>query len=133
MPNILISFRAGDFARAKEQYLPAGRLTEKALQKLFDEDKDRARRAFHSTPYAQFVALCFEAQERGLPMTEAEKIVGGFDTAYFAARKYDLKRSEPFLYYVYRRRVENLNVRIVFACLLAGQSEREVKGRLRAF
>lgn len=133
MTNILTSLRAEDFAQASSQYLPAGKLSEETLEKLFNEDKERARRAFAATPYKQFVALCFEAQEKGLPMTEAEKIVGGFDTAYFAKRKYDLKRNEPFLYYVYRRRVENTNVRIVFACLLAGQSEREVKQRLRAF
>ena len=54
------------------------------------------------------------------------------DAEYFAERKYELEKTEPFLYYVYRRRLECANVRIVFACLLAGVSEAEIKKRLRA-
>ena len=66
-------------------------------------------------------------------MTEAEKFVGGYDVSYFSERKYALEKIEPFLYYVYRRRIENANVRIVFACLFAGLNEHEIKKRLRAF
>ena len=130
--NILTSLRAIDFAQAREQYLPGGELTEKELERFFTQDNEKLRRAFAKTPYAQFVGLCLDAKEKGLPMTEAEKTVSSFEVAYFEKRKFDLKGSEPFLYYVYRRRAENANVRIVFACLLAGEAEREIKRRLRA-
>ena len=46
-------------------------------------------------------------------------------------KKYELDKDEPFVYYVYRRRIENANVRIVFACLLAGLNEQAIKARLR--
>ena len=133
MTNILTALRCGDMERAQEKYLPAGKLTAGQLNALFLEDKEKALRAFENTAYKAFVELCFADQEKGLPMTAAEKHLGGFETEYFAARKYDLKKSEPFLYYVYRRKTENANVRIVFACLLAGQTEYEIKKRLRAF
>ena len=59
-------------------------------------------------------------------------MLDGYDVQYFAKRKYELSRSEPFLYYVYRRKLENENVRIIFVCLLAGLSEQDVKKRLRS-
>ena len=131
MTNILIAFRAGDSERAKEQYLPIGKLKIEDLDKLFLTDTEKTMRAFRETPYASFVQSCFSAKEKGLPYVEAEKMLAGYDVSYFAEHKYELKKSEPFLYYVYRRRVENANVRIVFVCLLAGLSEQDVKKRLR--
>ena len=133
MTNILTALRCGDMERAKEKYLPAGKLTAGQLSVLFAEDKEKTLRAFENTPYKAFIELCLADKEKGLPMTAAEKLLGGLETEYFAVRKYDLKKSEPFLYYVYRRKTENANVRIVFACLLAGQTEYEIKKRLRAF
>ena len=133
MTNILTALRCGEKEIAKEKYLPAGKLSKEKLDELFLEDKEKAVRAFADTPYLDFVKLCFEDKEKGLPMTAAEKLLGSLETEYFAARKYDLVKNEPFLYYVYRRRTENANVRIVFACLLAGQTEYEIKKRLRAF
>lgn len=133
MTNILTALRAGDMETAKDKFLPAGKLTEKELEKLFLEDGERAVKEFSKTPYAEFVRVCFEAKEKRLPLTEAEKIRDSYDGAYFSARRYDLERSEPFLYYVYRLKAENTNVRIVFACLLAGLGEQDVKRRLRVF
>ena len=77
------------------------------------------------------VKVCLQARGKGLPFTDAEKRLASFETEYFAARKYELKREEPFLYYVLRRRVENANVRTVFAGKLAGLREAEIKNRLR--
>lgn len=132
MTNILIAFRAENELQAKKQYLCEGALSFKKLSALFDDDYERAKRAFATTDYVDFVEKCFEAKEKSLPYSEAEKMRDGFDVCFFAARKYDLQKSEPFLYYVYRCRVENANVRVVFVCLLAGMNEHEIKKRLRA-
>ena len=136
MTNILIAFRAKDGEIAKEKYLPFGKLKEEQLAPLTDDgesEKETAFKAFEKTPYSAFVKSCFLAREKGLPFTEAERIRDGYDETFFAKRKYELQNKEPFLYYVYRRKTENANVRVVFACLLAGVSEAEIKKRLRAF
>ena len=133
MTNILIALRSGEEEIAKEKYLPIGSLKAEELAKLFLEDTEKAVKAFAKTPYAEFVKICFEAKEKNMPMTQAEKILASYDIEYFAARKYELTKNEPFLYYVYRRKVENANVRIVFVCLLAGLDEVSVKKRLRSF
>lgn len=133
MTNILIAFRCKDENEAKGKYLPIGKLSCSQLKNLFSEDVEKVQGAFQQTPYAEFVKLCIDAKRQGLPMMEAEKIRDGYEAVYFSERKYELKKTEPFLYYVYRRRMENTNVRIVFVCLLAGQKEQDVKKRLRAW
>lgn len=133
MTNILTALRAGEETLAKPKYLPMGSLKEPQLSALFDTDLEKVQKAFTSTSYADFVKICLAAKEKGLPYTEAEKIRDGLDVAFFAEHKYELKKSEPFLYYVYRRRKENANVRIIFVCLLAGLSEQDVKKRLRVW
>ncbi len=131
MTNILIAFRIQEKEKLAEKYLPGGTLGEEILSKLFD-GKEKAEEAFKGTAYYEFVKTCFNAQQKGLPLSEAEKIRDGYETQYFYNRRYELKKNQPFLYYVLRRRTENANVRIVFACLLAGMKEADVKRRLRA-
>ena len=132
MTNILIAFRSKDEESAKSKYLPGGMLDKQSLSKLF-LDGEKAEAAFEKTAYHSFVKLCVGAKQKGLPLSAAEKIRDGYETEYFQQRRYELKNNQPFLYYVFRRRTENANVRIVFVCLLAGLKEADVKKRLRAF
>ena len=133
MTNILIAFRCQDAKQAEDKYLPTGTLTNVELLQLFETDNDKIRSAFKGGKYAEFIRQCLDAKEKGLPFTQAEKTVDGYDAAYFSAKKYELKKSEPFLYYVYRRKSEIANVRIVIACLLVGLREQDIKRRLRDF
>ncbi len=54
-----------------------------------------------------------------------------FEIDFFAEKPYELSGQGNFLYYIFRRRAENENVRIAFVCLRAGLSEAEIKKRLR--
>ena len=110
-----------------------GKLSQKSLLGLFDEDEQAIKDVFIKTPYAQFVNECLRAKEKGLPFTQAEKMRDEYDSEYFAKRKYALEKNEPFLYYVYRRKAECANVRIVMVCLMAGLGEQDIKRRLRNF
>lgn len=133
MTNILTAFRCGDQETAESKYLPIGKLKTEDLTKLFYENVETVEKAFARTDYADFVKQCLEAKAKGLPLTQAERLRDGYDTAYFMSKKYDLQKNEPFLYYVYRRRMESANVRIIFVCLLAGMSEQDIKNRLRVW
>ena len=64
-------------------------------------------------------------------MAEAEKRLAETEIRLFEARKYELSGSEPFLYYVLRRKTECANVRAAMVCLNAGMKESEIKKRLR--
>lgn len=132
MTNILTALRSDSEDFAKKCFVNGGKLSESKLLKLFDEDKNRAVQEFRDTPYSEFVKGCFDAKAASFPLTQAEKVADSYEAEYFNAKKYELKRSQPFLYYIFRRRAENSNVRILFVCLLAGMREQEIKRRLRA-
>ncbi|MDE6690870.1 MAG: V-type ATPase subunit [Clostridia bacterium] len=132
MTNILTALRSVDAESAAKCYVAGGKLNEKQLLSLFDEDKEKALKAFKSTPYYEFINKCIADKAAGLPLTAAERICESYETEYFTAKKYELQKSQPFLYYVFRRRAENANVRILFVCLLAGMKDSEIKRRLRA-
>ena len=131
MTNILTALRSADKDEAERSYVFEGSLKKATLETLFLEDREKIEFSFAATPYVSFLKKCLDAKSQGLPLTEGERIRDSYDTAYFEKRKYELEKTEPFLYYVYRRKAENANVRIIFVCLLAGMTEAEVKKRLR--
>ncbi len=132
MTNILTALRSNTPEYAALSYVEGGILKQETLEKLFDGDAERITEAFASTPYGAFVKACIEQKNDGLPMTEAERLADSFEIDALAEKKYELKNRQPFLYYVFRRRTENANVRILFVCLLAGMSGNEIKKRLRS-
>ncbi|MGN1372409.1 MAG: V0D/AC39 family V-type ATPase subunit [Candidatus Coproplasma sp.] len=133
MTNILTALRSPDADYAASRYVGGGTLDAKRLEKLFSDDTATAAHSLDDTPYAKFCAKCFEDKSSGRAMTQAERMLESYETEYFSAKKYELVNNQPFLYYVFRRRAENENVRILFVCLLAGLSDSEIKGRLRSF
>lgn len=130
MTNILISFRSVDEKNAEEQYVSGGKFTPKQLLMLRNEDLDKVLAQFDGE-WKTFIRLCLDAREKGLPYIQAEKYKDRYEESCLEGRKYDLVKDEPFLYYVYRKKTEISNVRIVMACLLAGIDETQIKNRLR--
>jgi V/A-type H+-transporting ATPase subunit C len=92
---------------------------------------DNTLSEFGDADYKKFVKVCLAAKQKKLPFTEAERMRDNADFDFLNANKYELKKSQPFLYYVFRRKLENENVRIIFVCLLCGMGEKEIKVRLR--
>lgn len=132
MTNILTALRSVEEEYAAKCYVTGGKVTGNRLASLFNEDTDKAAKAFKGTPYYDFVKKCIADKAAGLPLTTAERIFESYETEYFTAKKYELQRNQPFLYYIFRRRAENANVRILMVCLLAGMKDSEIKRRLRA-
>lgn len=131
MTNILTALRSDSAEYAEHCFVDGGKLSKALLLKLFDEDKSAAAQAFEDTPYSEFVKSGIIAKSNSQPLTHAEKMCECYEAEFFAAKKYELKASQPFLYYVFSRRAENADVRILFVCLLAGMRESEIKRRLR--
>lgn len=129
MSNILTAMRADSFENAQKNFIGGGRLKDEALQNIFSEN---AERAFDGTAYKDFYALCVTAKEKNKPFTEAERVFDGYETSLLNKHRFELKNSQPFVYYVLRRRAENADLRILFVCLLAGMSGRDVVKRLRS-
>jgi vacuolar-type H+-ATPase subunit C/Vma6 len=129
--NLLTAARARDEAEAQKLYVTGGKLENKKLSLLLTDDFDGIEKAFEGTIYAQFVAECVEAKRQKLPFTAAEKRAAGAELDAFEKYRYDMEGNHPFLYYVFRKRAENADVRIIFVCLGAGMSQAEIKKRRR--
>lgn len=127
--NILTALRASGPEQAEALFVEGGTLSEAKLSRIFT---DKAEAALDGTPYADFYKLCLAAREKGLPFTEAERSLDSCEAEYFAARRFALEGKQPFLYYVFRRRAEIANVRILLVCLNAGLPAQDIKKRLRA-
>lgn len=130
--NILTAMRAQSREFAEKLYVSGGKLKNSELAKLFEEDRERTEKALNGTPYAEFYKLCLEAKEKGLPFTEAERALESYESEYFWEKRFELEGKQPFLYYVFRRRAEIQNVRIILVCLNAGLKAQDIKKRLRA-
>lgn len=128
--NILTAMRSVEREFAEKLYVGGGRLKNSELARIFEADK--AENALNDTPGKDFYKLCLSAKEKGLPFTEAERALESFEAEYFSQRRYELEGREPFLYYVFRRRAEISNVRIILVCLNAGLPAQDIKKRLRA-
>ena len=131
MVNILTFLRAQTPDYAEVFYIQGGKLGVETLKSLFDGDGEKTAHALDKTDYADFLKLCLADKNAGRPMTDAERFADGFELDFLAKKKYELKRSQPFLYYVFRRKAENANVRILTGGLLAGIDERGIRKRLR--
>lgn len=130
--NILTAMRSQSREFAEKLYVCGGELKFSELAKLFDEDREKAEKALEGTTYAEFYKLCFAAKEGGLPFTEAERALESYEAEYFVEKRFELEGKQPFLYYVFRRRAEIQNVRIILVCLNAGLKAQDIKRRLRA-
>lgn len=120
--NVLTVLRSPDWESAEAFLLPGGKCKREELQ----------AGKFKDGEIAKFYRSALAAKERGTPFVEAERALDSFEAEYFAHHRFELEGKEPFLYYVFRRRAEIANVRILLVCLNAGLSEREIKKRLRA-
>ncbi|MBR2023929.1 MAG: V-type ATPase subunit [Clostridia bacterium] len=130
MTNVLTALRSGDENVAETQYLSGGKLSKKRVLALCTGDLEKMRLQF-GEEWKEFISLCLDAKEKGVPFTQAEKYRDGHDVISLEKRKFELVKGEPFLYYVYSKKADIANVRIVLACLMAGLDEMQIKNRLR--
>ena len=128
MTNLLTAFRAASFEDAENAFIAGGKLKNSDIANAVS---DGWKNGAAYEKYPEFLQLCRAAKEKSAPMTLAEKYRDAFDVERLAENRYELKRDEPFLYYVLSRKAENANVRIIFALQLLGASEQEIKKRLR--
>ena len=130
MTNILTALRSTEKSYAEKCFVGGGKLGVKQLSGLFAENPEKA---LDGTDYAEFLKKCLKDRAEGLPLTGAERFFESYETEFFSAKRYELEKAQPFLYYVFRRRAENADVRILFVCLMAGMRGAEIRKRLRAF
>ncbi len=130
MTNLLTAFRSKSTEEAEKYLLEGGSLSKKQLALAFG-DAEKIKKAFRGTVYSDFADMLVAAKEEGRPYSEAEKALASCELRYFNEKPFELGDDGVFLRYIFRRRTENANVRIVFTSLAAGLKEGEILRRLR--
>ncbi len=130
MTNILTCMRSSGMEYAVKYLVDGGKIKQSSLARLF-ESEDEGMKALGGTGLDAFGRMCYAAKADKKPFSEAERALASYETDALAKNRFDLKASEPFMYYVFRRRAENENVRIVMASLIGGMPEKAIKERLR--
>lgn len=131
MQNLLTAFRSPNAEYAEKLYVTGGSLNAESLNHAFGEAED-AERYFHKTPYAGFCSECLAAKRDKKPFTRAERMFERYELYELSRRRFDLNACERFLYYVFRRRAECGDVRILFVLLFAGMDGGEIQKRFRS-
>lgn len=127
--NILTAMRAQDESTVEKFFVTGGALGTEDIKALFAGEEVPALKKLNLT---EFYGLCAAAKSGGLPFTAAERALESFEAEYFLKNRYELSGRQPFLYYVFRRRAEISNARIILVCLGAGMKPHDVAMRLRA-
>ena len=127
MTDLLTIFRAETREEAESLFI-LGSFKKKTLDRIYAEDEEVRLHALDKSPYREFYAACLAA-DRAM-FTDAERMKEEFEIGYFFAKRFALSGREPFLYYVFRRKAEIANVRMILICLSAGVDEKEIRRRL---
>lgn len=130
--NILTVMRAKTPEYALNNTLSRGKIPVENMLELFSENEQIAESALDKTYLREFWRECYSLRQAGRPFSEPEREAANIEVDTLQKNRFELKRGQPFLYYVFRRRAENLNVRILLSCLLAGMKESEIAARLRS-
>ena len=128
MTNILTACRVSDMGALDSFYIPGGALKKEQFEAAFSSDAEARESAFSGTPYREFYAACLGAARP--PYTGAERLLESFEEKSYSERRFGLEGREPFLYYVFRRRAEIRNVRVILVSLRAGVPSSEIEKRL---
>lgn len=140
LTNLVTALRSSSESAAAKQYVPCGLLSAEDFGFCFAESGELAEKAYNKACAGAGGAkkkalkaaydLYLNAKETG-SVAAAEKRLAETEIRLFEARKYELSGSEPFLYYVLRKKTECANVRATMVCLNAGLKDSEIKKRLR--
>lgn len=129
MLNLLAAFRSEDERLFERKFIEGGKLKKEEIV-LAVTDREKGKELFKNN--ADFFAAVNAERQKSISIAVAERMLDSYETDLLYQDKYELKAAQPFLYYVFRRRAECANVRIIFVCLSAGLSESEIKKRLRS-
>ncbi len=131
MTNILSFMRANTPDYALNTAISGGKIPVGKMLALYGGDEEAQECALDKCYLADFWRECLKLRREGKPFSEPERRAASVEIEALYKNRFELKRGQPFLYYVLRRRADNLNVRILLSCLLAGMPEGEIVKKLR--
>ena len=131
LANISISLRARDYNLVKDDFIDGGTLSERDLKSLCEDSFASLKEKFAHYSQKILILSAIDSAEKGKPLSDFEQKADDYALQYLSKYKYSFDGIFPFLLYVYYKKAELNNVRIILVGLLNGVSAGEIKKRLR--
>ncbi len=129
--NLLAAMRLKGGEFTEDIFLVGGRIPLKEIAAFPTASKEEQLKTASKADLADFCKLLLPCAEKGLPFTQAERELEGFEAEYFYSKRFELSGKQPYLYYAFRRREDVKNARTALVGLNAGLSEGEILSRLK--
>lgn len=129
--NVTSCLRGRDYSLLKNYLFDGGTLTERELKSLCEDAFDTLREKFSSHARKDFILSAIEDAEKGKPLSSFEKKADDYALSSLLKYKYGFEGVAPFILYVYYKRAELFNVRLILVSLSAKVSADDIKKRLR--
>ncbi len=123
--NLSALLRSDTFEYAAQMFVEGGKWPESQLKAIFEGSAD-----VNGELKRQVLAAREDAQN-GRPLTAFEKYADEYPLHALYPTRYDMKGQEPFLSYIFKRREDIANARILAVCLAARLSPKETAARMR--
>lgn len=129
--NVTTCLRGRDYSLLKDFLFDGGTLSDKELKSLCEDAFDTLRERFSTSHRKEFILSAIEDAEKGKPLSSFEKKADDYALNYLLKYKYKFEGIAPFILYVYYKRAELFNVRLIIVSLSSGVSADDIKKRLR--
>lgn len=140
--NLSSALRCADDNALKQAFVTGGRVPIEEfirLRTLGEEEilsggafNKKIKQISNSLPsFDERVVSAVREKNNGQPLRTFEKQADDYPVELLGLTRYDMKGAQPFIGYVYTRRAEIKNARIVMVCLNAGLDAKQIKERLR--
>lgn len=126
--NISIALRSRDAKEAEELFVDEGKCPKSQLIDIIGVPPERIA----AGEYAKEIKAAAAEIAKAGSLTAFEKQADDYPLALLYPTRYDFAGAEPFLSYIYKKRADIANVRILIVCLNAGLPAGEIKRRLRS-
>ena len=105
--NVSIALRAGDYKKAKEQFVVGGEAEESLLKLLSEENKENIKEKIKNYKLKVDISLAINAFIEGKPLSDFERVSEGYAVSLLKKRKYEQGGIIPFIHYCIMKKYKN--------------------------
>ena len=138
--NVSSALRCSDENALKEAFVTGGKIPFEKLNEMRSKSEEEfVKNGFSVKKKSDRGVLSIEERARtalkekneGQPLRAFEKQTDDYPVELLELTRHELKGAEPLIGYVYARRAEIKNARMVMVCLNAGLDSKQIRARLR--
>ena len=129
--NIAVALRTRNYQKAKEFFVEGGNLTSEQLQYISEQQPESIKEDFVFSEVRELIDYACDSFIKGVPLSEFEREAESYALKYLKKDKYSISGMHPYIQYIYSKKAELENVRIILVGLINSLEKTEIRKRLR--